>query len=211
MGKQTVQGQQVAVSFDGDRCIHSRHCVLEHPAAFEAGAKGQWMHPDRESAADILEAAHNCPSGAITCTKADGSALETAPPVNTIRVMENGPLAVRADLQVGGQADGYRATLCRCGQSANKPYCDNSHVKSGFVATGEPAAKATEPLARRDGTLSIEPTKDGPYHVMGNVELLGGGSGRPLDRTTDTWLCRCGHSQNKPYCDGSHAKVGFQG
>lgn len=40
------------------------------------------------------------------------------------------------------------------------------------------------------------------------MELVSG-TGRTLNRVTDAWLCRCGHSANKPYCDGTHAKIGF--
>ena len=44
----------------------------------------------------------------------------------------------------------------------NKPYCDGSHVGAGFVATGEPATKPSEPLAARDGALKITPYPNGP-------------------------------------------------
>jgi CDGSH-type Zn-finger protein len=63
-------------------------------------------------------------------------------------------------------------------------------------------------FAQRDGTLDIQPLKNGPLYVSGNLELCSG-TGRVVLRTTDTHLCRCGHSQNKPFCDGSHARAGF--
>ena len=78
------------------------------------------------------------------------------------------------------------------------------------MATGEPAAAESTPLERRDGSLEITPTKDGPLEVAGNVEIVSG-TGRTLTRTTKTWLCRCGQSSKKPYCDGTHRKVGFRG
>ena len=64
-------------------------------------------------------------------------------------------------------------------------------------------------LARRDGPLNIDPTPNGPLHVSGALELVSG-TGKTINRVTDAWLCRCGHSQNKPYCDGSHVKAGFR-
>lgn len=209
MAAETVRGAQVIVSFDGDRCIHSRHCVLDRPDVFVPGVEGEWIHPDRAAPAELLELAHNCPSGAIKCTAADGSAMEVAPTVNTVRVRENGPLAFRAPLAIDGTEAGYRATLCRCGASARKPYCDNSHVKSGFAASGEPAAAGSAALARRDGAVRVEPLRDGPLHVIGNLEVISG-TGRTVNRVTETWLCRCGQSGNKPFCDGTHRRVGFR-
>jgi CDGSH-type Zn-finger protein len=75
--------------------------------------------------------------------------------VNTLRLRENGPYAVHAALRVAGHDDGFRATLCRCGQSRRKPYCDGSHTAAGFAATGEPATRPSDPLGERGGVLSI--------------------------------------------------------
>lgn len=52
---------------------------------------------------------------------------------------------------------------------------------------------------------------NGPYRVEGEFQILDA-DGRPfgLGGRTAVSLCRCGHSQDKPFCDGSHAKVGFQ-
>ena len=132
MAVEIVRGNEVVVEFQGERCIHSRHCVLDRPDVFVPNVQGEWIHPERATPAQLLELAHNCPSGAIRCTKADGSAVETAPLVNTMRVRENGPLAFRAALSIDGQEVGYRATLCRCGQSGKKPYCDGTHKRVGF-------------------------------------------------------------------------------
>jgi len=57
----------------------------------------------------------------------------------------------------------------------------------------------------------IKALKNGPLEVTGAVEVASS-SGAPLPTTDDPiYLCRCGHSANKPFCDGSHKKVGFQG
>ena len=78
-----------------------------------------------------------------------------------------------------------------------------------FHATGEPPAKKSEALAARNGELAVEPQRNGPLKVTGNLEVVSG-TGHTIDRVTETWLCRCGHSQNKPFCDGSHRKFGFE-
>ena len=209
MAIDTVRGAHAIVHFNGERCIHSRHCVLDRPDVFVPNAAGEWIHPDRATPEQLLELAHNCPSGAITCTRADGSALESAPAVNTVRVRENGPLAIRAPLSIDGQPVGYRATLCRCGASTHKPYCDGSHTAAGFAASGEPAVTESTALAQRNGALKVEPIRDGPLHVTGNLEVIAG-SGKTLNRVTECWLCRCGQSAKKPYCDGTHKRVGFR-
>lgn len=103
-----------------------------------------------------------------------------------------------------------RATLCRCGASANKPYCDGSHKAAGFTATGEPDGKESEALAARNGPVKASPLPNGPLMLAGNLEIVSG-TGRTLDRVTKAFLCRCGHSANKPYCDGSHKAAGFVG
>ncbi len=127
--------------------------------------------------------------------------------VNTVRLRENGPLAVNAEIVLNGETF-YRATLCRCGQSQNKPFCDNSHIKAGFSATGEPPLKEAPALEARDGPLNVTPTANGPLKLEGNAEIVTG-TGHTIDRVTRVFLCRCGHSANKPFCDNSHKKVGF--
>jgi CDGSH-type Zn-finger protein/truncated hemoglobin YjbI len=61
---------------------------------------------------------------------------------------------------------------------------------------------------------AIEITRDGPYRITGGIELTGA-DGKPMARNTGASLehyalCRCGHSQNKPYCSGMHWYVGFR-
>ena len=139
----------------------------------------------------------------------DGAAGEPPPAVNSVRVRENGPLAFHAELHLAGSMSVLRATLCRCGASKNKPFCDESHAAVGFTASGEPATQESQPLAARNGSVTVTPRLDGPLHVKGNLELVST-TGRTLNRVTETWLCRCGQSGNKPYCDGTHKKVGFK-
>ena len=203
-----VEGRDVVIRFEARRCIHSRHCVLGRPDVFVPNVAGEWIRPDAASPEAVAELAHNCPSGAITYRRKDRGAEETAPIVNTLRVRENGPLAFNAPLALAGEQPRLRATLCRCGASKLKPFCDTSHNAIGFAATGEPATQKSEALARRDGPLAVTPLKNGPLKVDGNLELVSG-TGRTINRTTQAFLCRCGGSANKPYCDGTHAKIGF--
>jgi CDGSH-type Zn-finger protein/uncharacterized Fe-S cluster protein YjdI len=208
MSKETARGQKAVIEFDGQKCIHSRHCVLDRPDVFVPNVEGAWIHPDAATPDELVALARHCPSGAIVVRRLDGGPAEAAPLVNTVRTLENGPLAVRATLSINGEPVGYRATLCRCGQSANKPYCDGSHAAAGFTASGESPAKESAPLAARSGTLEVTPRPNGPLKVTGPAEVITG-TGHTINRATTLILCRCGHSKSKPYCDGSHKVAGF--
>jgi CDGSH-type Zn-finger protein/uncharacterized Fe-S cluster protein YjdI len=202
------KGKRITIVNEGKRCIHSRYCVLNLPGVFMPNVEGPWIRPDAASEESAIAVIAKCPSGALRYRGEADTAAEEPPGVNTIRVQENGPLVVHAELNVGGNTSSYRATLCRCGMSKNKPYCDHSHVEAKFVATAEPDSQDSQPLAVRGGPLKITPTRNGPYEVDGPVEICCA-SGRTISRQTRTFLCRCGHSQNKPFCDGSHSRFGF--
>jgi CDGSH-type Zn-finger protein/uncharacterized Fe-S cluster protein YjdI len=208
MSKEIIRGQSVTIEFDAAKCIHSRHCVLDRPDVFVPNVEGAWIRPDAATPGDVVALARNCPSGAIVARRTDGGADEAPPLVNTVRVLENGPLAVRASLTIKQAFVGYRATLCRCGQSQHKPYCDGSHATAGFRASGESDAKESAALAERGGPVEITPTENGPLKLLGSVEVITG-TGHTINRATKLFLCRCGHSKSKPYCDGSHKTVGF--
>jgi CDGSH-type Zn-finger protein/uncharacterized Fe-S cluster protein YjdI len=201
--------EQVILRFDPARCIHSRQCVLNAPEVFLANVEGPWLHPEKDTVEHLAHVAQSCPSGAITSPRLDGGEEETAPRVNVLYVRENGPYAVQAALAIEGQPRMFRATLCRCGQSKNKPFCDNSHRDAEFSASGEPASLPSEPLAERAGELQVKPVKDGPLSVRGPLEICCG-TGRTVTRMQSVRLCRCGASGNKPFCDGSHQRVGFR-
>jgi CDGSH-type Zn-finger protein/uncharacterized Fe-S cluster protein YjdI len=199
----------ITLRFDGRRCIHSRHCVLGAPDVFLANVTGPWLHPERVALEECVKIALSCPSGAITYERHDGGPQEAPPPVNILRVRENGPYAIHAAIDLAGYGAFLRVTLCRCGKSSNKPFCDNSHREAGFTATGEPTTVQSMPLEIRDGPLRITPLTDGPLQVMGSLEICAG-TGRTISRTENTRLCRCGGSGNKPFCDGTHVHIGFR-
>jgi CDGSH-type Zn-finger protein/uncharacterized Fe-S cluster protein YjdI len=205
-----AEGRSLTVRFEGKRCIHSRHCVLEAPRVFRANTPGEWIFPDAMDTEAVVRIAYECPSGAIRFARKDGGLEEQPPPVNTAGIRENGPYAFCAPMTLAGTvADvGFRATLCRCGASKNKPFCDGSHNTIGFKASGEPETRKSEPLAVRDGPLVIDPQKNGPLQVVGNLEIISG-TGRTIDRVAKARLCRCGGSRTKPFCDNTHLKIGF--
>ena len=183
---ETVRGTKVTIHFEAQKCVHSRNCVLGRPDVFVPNVQGEWIHPDRATPDEVAALAANCPSGAIRYERHDGVANEQAPLVNTVRVRENGPLTFSAVLLVAADAETYRAALCRCGASAHKPYCDGSHTTVGFAASGEPLTIESQPLAKRDGVLTVDPTPNGPLKLTGSVELVSG-TGCTINRTREAF------------------------
>jgi uncharacterized Fe-S cluster protein YjdI len=75
-----------------------------------------------------------------------------------------------------------------------------------FVPVGEATPRETAPAVG----VSVEPQPNGPLRVQGELEVrLADGS--VTRRSGSTAFCRCGASSNKPFCDGSHSRVGFRG
>src|SRR3954464_13397939 len=101
---QEYRGTKLVVRFDGKACVHSRNCVLGRPEGFQANVPGPWIAPDAVAVNAVVATALACPSGALTFARLDGGPAEEAPPVNLVRVRENGPLAVHAELRIDGQA-----------------------------------------------------------------------------------------------------------
>ena len=205
-----AESQDLVVKFDGKKCIHARRCVLGLPDVFVPGAEGEWIFPDKASADEVTRIIDTCPSGALSYARQDGGPEERLPKVNTARLWENGPVEYRGDLRIANDPVCKRAVLCRCGDSQNKPYCDKSHIAAGFAATGERDSdeNATPPEVR-DGPLIVTPNKNGPLGVEGNLEVIAA-SGRRIAIKQKAFMCRCGASANKPFCDGSHKQIGFK-
>jgi|KBSMisStandDraft_5_1062788.scaffolds.fasta_scaffold333485_2 CDGSH-type Zn-finger protein len=134
--------------------------------------------------------------------------------MNTILVTANGPLECRGEIEIVTAAGTVVAKetetwLCRCGQSANKPYCDGSHKTTGFRDTGAPAP-AAQPTdtGRPEGVLRVTLRLNGPLRLDGRFEVRTPAAGL-IFSGSETALCRCGQSAKKPFCDGTHRQVGF--
>lgn len=203
---------EATVTWDAKRCIHAAECVRRLPAVFDPKAK-PWIRPEAADLAALAAAVRACPSGALNFAPEPVAPGETAPAGNQATLTANGPTYVRGDLALlttdGSPAiEDTRIALCRCGASQNKPYCDGSHTKSGFADDGTlRAADAPAATTSAGGRVAIRATANGPIVCTGTLTIIGT-DGRTAVAAT-TFLCRCGHSGNKPYCDGTHAKIGF--
>ncbi len=204
-------GANATVRWHGGLCIHIGECGRSSGELFVGGRK-PWCQPDVSTLDDVVDVVERCPTGALTYERADG-AVEQAPDANTVHVANNGPLYVRGDLDIDGRAEGmdgtrFRAALCRCGQSKNKPFCDNSHERAGFVDRGA-VGETGRGFGQAGGKLTIKRAPNGPLLLQGSVTIHAA-SGRAAYRAEKCALCRCGQSKNKPFCDGSHKAAGFE-
>lgn len=204
-------GERATVTWHGKSCLHIGECGRAKGDLFVTG-RTPWCQPDMASDDEVQDVVLRCPTGALSVSHADGSHQETADEENTVHVAYNGPLFVRGELDIEGAPEDvpglkFRSALCRCGQSRNKPFCDNSHDAAGFRdygAVGETGSAASG----SGGPLKIKPVKDGPLLLSGNLSILNG-SGRNAWKGNKIALCRCGASNNKPFCDGQHQHIGF--
>ena len=206
-------GSQIDVEWDGRLCIHMAECGQANNELF-VGGRDPWGQPDRVSLEEVIDVVKRCPTGALTFEAKEAAIVEKPDEENTVTVTYNGPYFVRGDIDIDDAPTdmpgvAFRATLCRCGQSKNKPFCDNSHEQANFKDYGAVGDKG-EAVSAKGGKLTVKSLKDGPLLLAGNITIING-SGRVAWSGTQAALCRCGASQNKPFCDGSHKAAGFKG
>ncbi|MGD2020929.1 MAG: CDGSH iron-sulfur domain-containing protein, partial [Thiohalocapsa sp.] len=201
---------EIDVYWDERLCIHIGECGTAANSLFVGGRK-PWCVPDEVTKAEVRDVCERCPSGALSYTDKAGEP-EHAPAENTVSVVYNGPLYLTGELDIEDAADDmtgarFRAALCRCGASGNKPFCDNSHLQAGFEDYG--AVGETGPgLTAQGGPLKVKRIPNGPLMLEGNLSIRAA-SGRVAWQGEKAFLCRCGASKNKPFCDGSHKDAGF--
>lgn len=207
-------GEEVDVTYDVNRCIHVKACVEGLPEVFDPDER-PWIQPDNADSEGVTDVIMDCPTGALHFESADGDLEEPVPEENHISVVPDGPLYLHGEIEIetpDGESllSDTRVALCRCGASGNKPLCDNSHADIGFAddATVDDGESVTDDEPP-DDTLHLTPIPSGPCLVGGTVEIEGA-DGAAVSGT-ETALCRCGASDTKPFCDGTHNEVGFSG
>jgi hypothetical protein len=98
--------------------------------------KEPWIDADGASVQEIIDTVRKCPSGALSYA-IDGVEGAAPPREEMVTVTDNGPYAVTGGVELMGVEFGDGAskehyTLCRCGASKNKPFCDGSHWEVRF-------------------------------------------------------------------------------
>ena len=134
--KKEYSNGELTIVWKPKMCIHAAECVKELPNVYKPKEK-PWITIENASTQELKDQIAKCPSGALSYYM-NGEANEEAVALKTkVEVMENGPLLVYGTLEVkdkeGNTSQRNKTTaFCRCGASANKPYCDGSHVKVDF-------------------------------------------------------------------------------
>ena len=121
---------ELAVVWDATRCIHVATCIMALPEVFDPRRR-PWVDVNAADAEEVARAVRLCPTGALKLEARGDFPEEEPDDPTTIRATRAGPLYVRGRVQVvdedGNVTEENRVALCRCGASANKPFCDNSH------------------------------------------------------------------------------------
>jgi CDGSH-type Zn-finger protein/uncharacterized Fe-S cluster protein YjdI len=204
----------IAVLYDVKRCIHAAECVRGLPGVFDPNRR-PWADPSQASASELAETIARCPTGALGLEGVDAAETSSSED-NVVSVQADGPLFLRGRLELGlASGEALRETrmaLCRCGDSENKPFCDNSHLEAGFRESGKLAENRLAASNAEPGEiplLEVSLVPNGPVLLEGEVELVSADGGATCSGRKGA-LCRCGASRSKPFCDGSHTVIGFE-
>lgn len=133
----TYKTDDLTVIWKPAMCIHSRLCWTNLSAVFNPSER-PWIKPENATTEQLMNQIDKCPSGALSYTKNNEAATQVISGESIVEVSENGPLLVYGNLVVkdkeGKMEQKSKVTaFCRCGASGNKPYCDGTHRKIGFV------------------------------------------------------------------------------
>jgi uncharacterized Fe-S cluster protein YjdI/CDGSH-type Zn-finger protein len=134
MAEREYRTKEIRVRWDSALCIHTARCIRRAPDAFDS-ARRPWVQLDGVDPDDVADAVRQCPTGALTFERLDGTGNDAEDVVIELRA--NGPYYVRGPITVVTSAgevvhEGTRIALCRCGNTKNAPFCDNTHQTIGF-------------------------------------------------------------------------------
>ncbi len=134
--RENYVGEKITIYDNRSICAHSGICTDRLASVFRL-KKEPWIHPNAASRDEIIATVQGCPSGALSYSVDDPERHEQEGEP-TIFVAPNGPYVVSGglDLLNSTPAEGAsteRFTLCRCGGSKNKPFCDGTHWSNKFT------------------------------------------------------------------------------
>ena len=133
--EKTYQKDNLNIHWKPDVCIHAGECVKRLPEVYKPNDR-PWIQPENASVEALKSQIDACPSGALSYSEPDSEA-DVEMPVTRVEVLKDGPVLVHGTiaLDIPGEPSATKekvTAFCRCGASANKPYCDGAHRKIEF-------------------------------------------------------------------------------
>ncbi len=133
--RRSYAGRRITILDNRALCAHVGYCTDGLAKVFRHHDK-PWIEPDGAAVDEIIATIRKCPSGALSYA-IDGVEAEAPGRPPAISVTKDGPYAVTGGIELQGADFGEGAsrehyTLCRCGASRNKPFCDGSHWDAQF-------------------------------------------------------------------------------
>ena len=127
--------EDITIVWKANLCIHAGECVKRLPKVYDPNAK-PWIKIENADTKSLKDQVAACPSGALTYYSNKEDRKVISPSKVSVKVTSNGPLilkgAIILEKKDGDLEEKENVALCRCGASANKPYCDGSHTKVEF-------------------------------------------------------------------------------
>ncbi len=131
---------------------------------------------------------------------------------NEALISNGGPLQISGNITLvhedGRVQYANHLSLCRCGHSRSRPVCDEQHVDMEFLHSGKISEVSEVAKTSRPSKITLSCVKGGPIKFRGRLRLHNQ-FGQECVKMRGS-ICRCGHSASKPFCDGSHSRVGFK-
>lgn len=128
---ETYRGKKITIHDNRGLCAHAGVCTDNLSAVFRMKQE-PWIDPDAASVDDIISIIDKCPSGALSYSVGEAAPHQNSASEPKVFIAPNGPYAVSSgdgllETGWGEGASNNQYTLCRCGASKNKPFCDGSH------------------------------------------------------------------------------------
>jgi uncharacterized Fe-S cluster protein YjdI len=137
--KKKYAKENLTVIWQPDLCMHSTKCFKGLPEVFNT-ARNPWINMDGARIEEIIKQVDKCPSGALSyhVDKAEHKKNTLSDRTATVDVSHNGPILINGPIEIKYKGkrelkESKIIALCRCGSSNNKPYCDGTHRKKGFI------------------------------------------------------------------------------
>ena len=132
---QVYEGKELTIRFNRSICAGAARCVQGLPTVFDSEGSENWIHPDGAEKASVIKTISACPSGALSYSLGAQTTIDERDQPK-ITIVKDGPYNVEGlrleHSPMPTHCSTTKFSLCRCGHSRNKPYCDYSHAEKNW-------------------------------------------------------------------------------